>query len=765
MRLRQLFTKITNLLRSSNRTTQTTVILIVILLIAAGLRLLLWSQPLHEPANDENEYIAVAYDLLEGRGWTFYEHYHWLRAPLYPLFLAASLWLTNGDLHLAALPNIVLSTATVGLIFLFTRLLIPPSERKIVGEGVVEDTGEDVGERAPLLAAAMGAFLFTFNTFASLYMSETLFTFLLTASFTLLLWWKRTHHPFSPAPRTPRKRGFWILVVAGVLYGLATLTRSVSLAFLPFVVGWIAWDSDFVRRWRAIWRERTTYIRLGQGILFALMVVLTIAPWTIRNCIAYGRCIPVETGLSYNLWAFSEPKVSRNTIFRTLESIPNPAERADIATQRGLARLQEDPAILLRKLYPNWTMIWRIKPIQDRFLLPNYYTDPPPLVFLGALLLDDLLYVVILIAAVGGVVWRLIRPSPSRAEWRLMALPLLWMGYIIATTILTHGEGRYRHFFFTFLIAFAAIGLTTLLHNRRPFCFRPITVPPLWMRGIAMGSGVLFLAMALSPLLRYYPWEWAIGGAQRSAYRIVADSAAAMGNLSLAEASYQRAYQAQKTADGRLLLGNLYLQMGDIERAEEAFESGWERRRRYVAATALLGDVIRQQGYEEEAREAFEGYFVAEQAVTDWSWEHLSPPPTSFIDVGNGLDFGYVGGVYNAEEVQGATARWTDGHGLLSFGHHSRRWRYASDSVPMTTTYLLRMRLAAPRPNQDSQHAQDVVAAVCYGYASQHHERHNDLPYDQHSCHHVPLAPTWRIVSLVIPPSSRGNITRHRIEK
>src|SRR5690348_12518552 len=104
--------------------------ILFILLLALALRLLVWSQPLHQLANDEVEYVTVARDLLAGRGWVFYEHYHWLRAPLYPLFLAGSLWLAGGDpspglqsislgfaqsLHLAALPNIALSVATVYL--------------------------------------------------------------------------------------------------------------------------------------------------------------------------------------------------------------------------------------------------------------------------------------------------------------------------------------------------------------------------------------------------------------------------------------------------------------------------------------------------------------------------------------------------------------------------------------------------------------------------------------------------------------------------
>src|SRR5215213_213446 len=110
----------------------------LLVLLALALRLLLWSQPLHQLANDEVEYVTVARDLLAGRGWVFYEHYHWLRAPLYPLFLAGSLWLAGGDpapglstislgfartLHLAALPNIALSVATVYLSYCLTLAL------------------------------------------------------------------------------------------------------------------------------------------------------------------------------------------------------------------------------------------------------------------------------------------------------------------------------------------------------------------------------------------------------------------------------------------------------------------------------------------------------------------------------------------------------------------------------------------------------------------------------------------------------------------
>ena len=44
--------------------TQTRRNLAIVVLLALGLRLVLWAQPLHQPANDEVEYITVARDLL-----------------------------------------------------------------------------------------------------------------------------------------------------------------------------------------------------------------------------------------------------------------------------------------------------------------------------------------------------------------------------------------------------------------------------------------------------------------------------------------------------------------------------------------------------------------------------------------------------------------------------------------------------------------------------------------------------------------------------
>ncbi len=650
--------------------------LTIILLLALVLRLLLWAQPLHLPANDEIEYLRVAHDLLEGRGWSFYEQYRWLRAPLYALWLAGSLWLAGGDVHLAALPNLLLSVGLVGLIFALTRELA--SRRSAT---------------PALLAAAMAAVLFTSATFAGLYMSETLFAALFTACLLTILRWARNGASGLIAP-----------ALAGLLFGLACLTRSAPLIFAPVVMLWMAWVA--AGDWRLILRRPAALV---PAFVFALLVALTIAPWTIRNCRAYSGCIMIESGLAYNLWAFSEPRESLDTINRTLEAIPDPVERADFATARGLERLGEDPAILLRKLPSNWIVTWTIEPIQDRFLLADYRADPPPLVFLGALIFDDLLYLLALCAALPGLALMLLRGN------RAAVLCALWPTMFVATALLTHGETRYRHFFWMLILAYAAIGIHAL-HRAELRLPRPVS-----------GAVVAMLLAVLIPLFGWYPWRWAAEGSARSVHRQIGDLRVAVGDLAGARASYTAALAADSTPDGWIALGDLALRRGDPAEAEAAYRAARDVAVAYPAGWARLGDLLREQGRTAAAREAFEGRFIAEQAMADWSYRTLEPLPRAWIDVGDGLDFGYLGEFYPAEESQGADVRWTSATAEL-------RLATIADA-----TVLVTLRAAAPRPG-----AAPVPVEIC----------------NAADCVEVMLEDELRVLRLVLPAAD-GPITLH----
>lgn len=636
--------------------------LLLILLLALIWRLVLWTQPLHEPANDEVEYIRVARDLLAGHGWSFYAAWRWLRAPLYPLFLAGSLWLAGGDLQRAALPNILASVGVVYLVYRLARELAPAGS-----------------ERGPLLAALAAALLQTNATFASLYMSETLFSLLFGGALLTLAVWRRSG-------------GGWRLALAGVLFGLACLTRSAALVFLPLLTLWVAGV--------LVWRERRLQFKqLLLALLPAIGAALVIAPWTVRNCRAYGTCILIETGFAYNLWAFYEPREDLEAINRALEAIPNPVDRANEASRRGLERLREDPSILLRKIPVEWRRLWAVKIIQDRFLLPSYYADPPPAVFLAGLVLDDLLYLLVLILASFGLALGLTRRDG------LALLIALWLGVFVAVTLLTHAEGRYRHFLFIVLLPLAGVGADALLRGVR---LRPATAL----------VATLPLALALLPLLLHYPWSWALHGVPRSLYRGAGDGLAALGQLAGAEQAYRAALAANETPDGWLALGDLRRRQGDLAGAGEAYELAQALARPYAAASARRGDLLREQGQFDAARVAFRGYYLDEGRLTDWSYRFLRPQPAELVDLGDGLDFGYVGGMYPTELVHGATARWTGGDGRVRVG------------VPGAAAGLLTLRVAAPWPD-----GRPGPLRICAGA----------------QCATVVLDARWRTVRLVLP--------------
>jgi tetratricopeptide (TPR) repeat protein len=661
--------------------------LVLIFLGALALRLALWMQPLHQLANDEIEYVQVAGDLLNGEGWVFYDSYHWLRAPLYPLFLAASYALSGHNLWLAALPTIVLSSFTVVLNAGIARLCVGPERRGV-----------------PLLAALLTALLWTLATFASLYMAETLATALFSAAILFLLLWQRLHHN-------------WMLAVAAVCYGLTIITRSASMAFLPFLLFWIALQlrtphlqlqsqRDWLHR-LGIWlRSLWTSAFFKAALLFVCCCGAVIAPWTLRNCVAYGRCILVETGLSYNMWAFNEPREDGETIFRELEAIKNPAERADYATAKGRARLVEDPLILLRKLNPNWHYLWAVNPIiEDRFILRTYYADPPPLVFLAALIFDDLLMLLIVVFGIAGL---------ARIKNRsAMLLFGMWLLYIVGTTLLTHTEGRYRHFLFPVLIPLAAVAMLDCFHALRKrdwlaFLRLPKTHLALVLVSLLIGHAIVVR----------YPWEWAIAGAQRSAWQLLGDLAIANNQPERAIQAYQHALEGEERPDAWVRLGDAHRLVGQHDSAITAYRAASALTPAYIVPALHLGDLLRERGDVERARRTYDVPYAKPQQVLDWAWGELPVASLSRIEVGDGLDFGYVDGMYVAEYQGDRYVRWTNGAARI-------RIAGSPDGV-------LIMRLAAPRPDGKA-----VSLQVCV----------------ERKCQFVPLESDWRSYRIQLPAS------------
>jgi tetratricopeptide (TPR) repeat protein len=237
------------------------------------------------------------------------------------------------------------------------------------------------------------------------------------------------------------------------------------------------------------------------------------------------------------------------------------------------------------------------------------------------------------------------------------------------------------------------------------------------------GRGAL-IVLLLATVAAHYPWEWARKGALRSLHTVAGNVAAAAGNAEAAEVAYRRAIDAQHSADVWIAIGDLRLAQGNRSGATYAYRRAWRQERHYIGASARYANLLRMQGRDDAARRAFEGFYVSEQAVLDWSWHHLAPPPTRRVNVGDGLDFGYVAGVYQDEQQAGTSVRWTNGNGRLRLAVQPPQ------GAPPEAPALLRLRLAAPHPD-----AARVPLAVCTAGR----------------CQQIALTAEWRTLTLPLP--------------
>lgn len=168
------------------------------------------------------------------------------RAPLYPLMLAPFMSLAHGLLIVRVI-QAVLGAITVAWVFVLAKRYF--------------------SHRVAVLAALMMTFgpMTVYSTI--LVLSEVLFMFLLTGS--MLAW--------------SHKRP----IVAGLLLGLATLARAVTLPYsIVLAIIGIVWS-----------KMRREYLQV------ALVSLLVVAPWTVRNYVTQHHFIPVNTlGWGSNLY-------------------------------------------------------------------------------------------------------------------------------------------------------------------------------------------------------------------------------------------------------------------------------------------------------------------------------------------------------------------------------------------------------------------------------------------------------------------------------
>jgi len=284
--------------------------------------------------------------------------------------------------------------------------------------------------------------------FSGYLLTETTFTLTLLLALAGSFAWVKT-------PRRGRAFG------AGVLWGVAILTRPNALA-MPFLVA--AWA--YVPLGLAVnGRER-----LRQFTLLALGIVLAVGPWTLRNARELHAFVPVTTGggralLDANNAAIWDDPGSRGgamsvynlepyaSQFRGLPEVAADAQAGRMAKEFLLAHVPEWPAMAAAKL----ARFWRLRS-EGGALTGHWRGSGSPLDRLRGLLDPLLLWsLVVLPFAIAGVVLSL-----RSAKRLFLALPLLTIALFTASAVVYWGALRMRVPVEPLVVLYAAVAADAL---------------------------------------------------------------------------------------------------------------------------------------------------------------------------------------------------------------------------------------------------------------------------------------------------------------
>lgn len=442
--------------------------LLVALLAALALRLLLWGAlPRSGFISDEGEYLSTASWLAAGRGFAWHLDYLWTRAPLYPLFLALHLRLFGESLAPIYATQTLLSLLNVALVYHLAAGLLPRSEG---GDWRVRGrSGFKLQSliSAPFIAALLTALYFPLAVYPQVLLSETLYITLLLGSFIALGRAADEGRRPTADDRQPAAArvgaGRWLVALAGVLLGLATLVRSMTIGFVPLVALWLVARQQATgnrqpaagnrqepgvdgraaqpgegagRNPASVFGRRWSVVGLKAFFLFTFSFCLVLLPWTVYNSRLFGGPILVDTSGGYNLLLGARTAYdgsrsdapTRNFVLGLFEGrqpsapiescapypgpLPSQAARQSAMVREGLCLIAAKPTAFAGKSLLELVDLFRINYSGDERFTDGFTAGRLPTAYtLGLFLLDDTLYVLALPLAVLG--WALARAASA----------------------------------------------------------------------------------------------------------------------------------------------------------------------------------------------------------------------------------------------------------------------------------------------------------------------------------------------------------------
>jgi Dolichyl-phosphate-mannose-protein mannosyltransferase len=264
------------------------------------------------------------------------------------------------------------------------------------------------GDRAGLVAAFLAAVYPELVWFAAHFWAETLFT--------VLLWWAIERLVASDETQSLRAA-----FAAGVLWGLAVLTRETVLYFIPLAALWLAW-------------RRPGGLR--RAALYAASALLVVLPWTARNYLVFDAFVPVSTAGALNLWQ-GNTRLSREQVYEEYWAVHGRIPKYEHARRRAVeAILERQPLWLFEKLRSELPEFWAAHAQPIVHIERGAYGPLKRPVALAAVAVVLAPYLAVLALFVLGLAWL----PPSRAA----VLVLSFLAFYVLLHVAAHAYPRYR---------------------------------------------------------------------------------------------------------------------------------------------------------------------------------------------------------------------------------------------------------------------------------------------------------------------------------
>lgn len=395
-------------------------ILLTALAVRLGFALSLGSRVVQP---DEGVYLNLARNLHEKRVFGLEGVPTADRPPALPFLVAAVYEVAGPRIPAARVMNALLGALAVWLIHGFASAAF--------------------GRREGLIAAAVAAVYPFFVYWSGVVMTETL-----TVCLVLGACWASDRLLKSPSAR--------LAAAAGLLWGLAALTRTQNLAFPFLAAPWLLRGPE--KRARAL-----------AAAAFLAAAAAPAALWSARNKAVLGSG-SLDTHSGYTLiirtmfydqdnvdTSVAAEALARTEIYREAMKLP-PDERDRAFMRASLRFIRDNPLTYLRNCGRNFVQLWRFYPRLDK----TVYEKGP---FLGGgrgrFAFLSLLTEPALIALGAAGLWL------AASRGLPVFLPALFIAYTTAVHSLVIAQMRYRLPMMPFVIIFAAVSLVHISERIR----------------------------------------------------------------------------------------------------------------------------------------------------------------------------------------------------------------------------------------------------------------------------------------------------------